>query len=72
MDRSQGQQFQKYLVLKIWEKLCQLFQTRVYFWFYPICFCNHWKAGLNTFPMIVEFFVCTSYKIGLFEIIDKA
>ena len=25
------------------------------YWFYPLCFCNHWKAGINSFPVIIGF-----------------
>ena len=29
-------------VKKSW-KLCPFFQTRIQYWFYPLCFCNHWN-----------------------------
>ena len=57
-----GQYFQCF-ENKNWGKLCQLFQTHVYYRFYPIYFCNHWKAGFNSFPMIVGFLVAPVEKI---------
>ena len=59
-----GEKSQKpYWVLKICWKLCPFFQTRIQYWFYPLCFCNHWNRWFNSFPLIVGFLLAPIEKM---------